>query len=91
MLPDASIEGLKQAIEGVVSAHQGYSPEIEILGDTQARGVWAMHDELRLPAGAQLSQLYGFGHYHETYEKIGGRWRIKTLRLPRLRLDVVPA
>lgn len=50
-----------------------------------------MHDKVRFPAGAPLSELSGFGHYRETYEKIGGRWRIKTLRVPRLRLDVVPA
>ena len=28
------------------------------------------------------------GHYHETYEKTDGEWRIKTLRLTRLRMDM---
>lgn len=32
--------------------------------------------------------LHGYGHYHETYEKIDGRWRIKTSKLTRLREDV---
>jgi hypothetical protein len=27
------------------------------------------------------------GHYHETYEKVEGKWQIKTLRLTRLRVD----
>ncbi|MGE0773669.1 MAG: nuclear transport factor 2 family protein [Sphingomonadaceae bacterium] len=84
------IDGLKKSLDGIVSAHQGYMPEIEILSDTEARGVWAMFDALRFPAGAPISALSGFGHYHETYQKIDGRWRIKTLRLPRLRVDVVP-
>lgn len=84
------IEALKQILDGVVSAHQGYLPEIEILTDTEARGIWAMYDVLRFPRGAPLSELYGFGHYHETYQKIGGRWYIKTLRIPRLRIDTVP-
>ena len=84
------IDGLKKSLDSIVSAHQGYMPEIEILSDTEARGVWAMFDALRFPAGAPISALSGFGHYHETYQKIDGRWRIKTLRLPRLRVDVVP-
>ena len=31
--------------------------------------------------------LQGWGHYHETYERSDGQWRIKTLRLTRLRVD----
>jgi hypothetical protein len=85
------IDGLKKSLDGIVSAHQGYLPEIEILSDTTARGVWAMYDVLRFPAGSPITELFGYGHYHETYEKSDGRWRIKTLRLPRLRVDVVPA
>ena len=33
--------------------------------------------------------LVGYGHYHETYEKIDGQWRIKTSKLTRLREDIV--
>ena len=43
-----------------------------------------MEDMLRWPNG---SELHGFGHYHETYEKADGRWRIKTMTLTRLRMD----
>ncbi|MGB9302958.1 MAG: hypothetical protein ACLPXZ_03225 [Mycobacterium sp.] len=32
--------------------------------------------------------LHGYGHHHENYEKIDGRWRIKTSKLTRLREDV---
>jgi hypothetical protein len=32
--------------------------------------------------------LHGFGHYLETYEKLDGRWRIKTSRLTRLREEI---
>ncbi|BBY38364.1 hypothetical protein MMAN_24980 [Mycobacterium mantenii] len=28
-------------------------------------------------------ELYGAGHYHETYQKSDGRWRIKSLHLTR--------
>jgi hypothetical protein len=32
--------------------------------------------------------LNGYGHYHETYEKTAGQWRIKTSKLTRLREDI---
>ncbi|WP_063130621.1 nuclear transport factor 2 family protein [Nocardia fusca] len=35
--------------------------------------------------------LFGFGHYHETYAKIDGEWRIRTQRLTRLHTDYRPA
>ena len=32
----------------------------------------------------------GFRSLHETYERCDGRWRIRSLRLTRLRVDVQP-
>jgi hypothetical protein len=34
------------------------------------------------------TRLDGYGHYHETYEKVGGAWRIKSSRLTRLHVDM---
>ena len=56
---------LVEAIGDVVTVHQCHTPEIEVTGPTAA-GVWAMEDMLRFPDG---SELHGYGHYHETYEK----------------------
>lgn len=67
------------------TVHQVHAPEIDILSATTARGVWALNDVVRLAPGLNLN---GFGHYHETYEKTYGEWRIKTSRLTRLREDV---
>ena len=63
-------------------------PEIEITSPTTAKGIWAMEDVLRWPEGAPMKTLQGYGHYHETYERVDGRWLIKSLRLSRLRVDV---
>ena len=65
-------------------------PEIEITSPTTATGIWAMEDLLQVQDGAPVpyKTLRGFGHYHETYEKRGGAWVIKTIRLTRLRVDV---
>ena len=67
------------------TAHQVHAPEIELLSATTARGVWALEDVVRLAPGVNLR---GYGHYHETYEKIDGQWRLKTSKLTRLREDV---
>jgi SnoaL-like domain len=67
------------------TVHQVHAPEIELTSATTARGIWALNDVVRL---VPALTLHGYGHYHETYEKIDGRWRIKTSKLTRLREDV---
>ena len=44
-------------------------------------------DMLRWPEGSPIRALHGYGHYHETYEKVDGQWLIKTITLTRLRVD----
>ena len=75
-------------LDGMSTVHHGHMPEIEILSDTTARAIWAMFDTLRFAAGP-IAEITAYGHYHETYEKIGGDWKIKTIRLTRLRVDTV--
>src|SRR5438270_12180042 len=75
---NAFVTILRDLLAEVITAHHGYMPEIELTSPTTATGIWAMEDWLRWPNGLEL---HGFGHYHETYEKTDGRWRIKTLTL----------
>jgi hypothetical protein len=75
---------LEETLRDVVTVHHCHMPEIEITSPTTASAVWAMEDMLRFPDG---TELHGFGHYHETYEKQGGAWRIASSRLTRLRMD----
>jgi len=99
MRPEAGERGLvhgNQAIadfvRGVVgdveTVHHGHMPEIDLTSATTATGVWAMEDLLRWPAGGPYGSMHGWGHYHETYTKEGGSWRIQTLALTRLRRDI---
>lgn len=44
-----------------------------------------MEDVVRLAPGVNLR---GYGHYHETYRKVDGRWLIAESTLTRLREDV---
>ena len=84
---DAFIAFLEPTLRGVVTVHHGHMPEISITSATTASGIWSMEDMLRFPDGMEL---HGYGHYHETYEKSDGTWRIKTSTLTRLRTDITP-
>jgi hypothetical protein len=76
------------SVDGVVTVHHGHMPEITVHSPTEAEGVWAMEDVLRWPEGAPIRSMHGFGHYHERYVKLQGRWHIAHLRLSRLRRDL---
>jgi hypothetical protein len=81
---DAIVRFLLKVVGDVITVHHAHMPEIELTSATTARGIWAMEDMLRWPGGRQM---HGYGHYHETYERAGDGWRIKTLTLTRLRVD----
>jgi uncharacterized protein (TIGR02246 family) len=76
---------LREALAGTVTVHHGHMPEIEVTSATTANGIWAMEDVVVWPNGTQLQ---GYGHYHETYEKAGGEWRIASSTLTRLHMDM---
>jgi hypothetical protein len=84
---DNVVEMIKSGMTGVTSVHRGYMPEIEILSERFARGIWAMEDILKWSEGAIIESMHGFGHYHENYENIDGEWKIKKIKLTRLMLD----
>ncbi|MFI9537737.1 nuclear transport factor 2 family protein [Nocardia fusca] len=79
---------LTARIGDALTIHHGHSPEIDLLSETTAQGIWALEDRLIWPDG---TRVHGFGHYHETYAKIDGAWRIRTQRLTRLHTDYRPA
>lgn len=89
---DDFMGGIAAALAGCVSVHHAYMAEIDVVGEAEATGIWAMDDKLFFAPDAigfgQASEIEGAGHYHETYEKRDGRWLFKSVRLSRLRLDV---
>ena len=86
---DAFMAFLEETLRDVITVHHGHMPEIELTSETTATGIWAMEDHLWVSEGNPLPyrSLHGYGHYHETYEKVDGRWYIKTLKLTRIRVD----
>lgn len=79
---DVIVAMIRSAIDKLYTVHHAHVPEIEILSETSATGVWPMEDKLRHASGELL--LTGSGHYRETYTKGADGWRIKTSTLSRL-------
>ncbi|HLW69971.1 MAG TPA: nuclear transport factor 2 family protein [Candidatus Binataceae bacterium] len=78
---------VRSVVERAVSIHHGHMAEVEITSPTAARAIFAMEDLIYWPEGSRYKTMHGWGHYHETYEKLGGKWLIKTLVLTRLRVE----
>ncbi len=80
------------SVSGLSTVHHGHMPEIEFSSDTSASVIWAMEDKLwkvdDAAAVVPFSTLHGYGHYHETYERIEDQWLIRTITLRRLRVDI---
>lgn len=83
---DSFIVFLQDTLRGAVTVHQGHMPELDLTSATMATGIWALNDLVIWPNGMRLN---GYGHYHETYEKVGDEWRIKSSKLTRLHVDFV--
>ncbi|MEX1147687.1 MAG: nuclear transport factor 2 family protein [Sphingomonadales bacterium] len=83
------MERIRNAVEPLRTIHHGFMPEIAIIDDHTASGIWAMRDELRTMDGDLI--LEGSGHYHERYQCKDGEWAISHIRLSRLFVQYGPA
>ena len=83
------VASMRDALVGTKTVHHGHMPEVELVSEAEARGIWAMEDIVVLPDGAPIGRIHGYGHYHETYVRgEDGRWRISHLRLSRLLVEL---
>ncbi len=87
---EAYVANLSAILENVVTVHHGHMAEIQLHSADAASGIWAMEDKLWVPEGSALPFrfMHGYGHYHETYVRLGDGWRIQTIRLSRIRVDL---
>lgn len=90
---DAVLAYVSASVGDQVSVHHGHMPDIEILSDTEAKGVWAMEDLIwrskEHPLNGEYSHVHGWGHYRERYVKLDVGWRILETELTRLRTEWV--
>lgn len=80
---DELVASIRAVLEGCTTVHHGHTPEIVLESPTTATGIWAMADIVDFPGGHTLT---GAGHYHETYTKTEGQWRIQSIHLTRTRM-----
>lgn len=85
---------ISSVLGDVTTIHSGQLSELELLGDDEARGIWAMQDYLIFPPGTDhptnpqpTSTLRGWGHYVEHYVRRDGRWLFRSVDLYRLRVE----
>jgi hypothetical protein len=73
---------VQNRLDPVQTVHHGHNPQFTFHSEAEASGIWAMEDIVETPN----RQLWGHGHYHETYRKVDGEWRFASVHLRRLRL-----
>ena len=78
---------IERAVGSAITVHHGHMPEISITGEDSATGIWSMFDNVEFSPAPDQKGLRGYGHYHEEYTKIDGRWHIQFMKLSRLRID----
>jgi hypothetical protein len=84
----ATVEYIRAGLTPLISVHHGHEPEIVVISDVEARGTWPMEDLLVAPEGSPFRVFRGYGHYRETYRRDDGTWRIATLQLRRLYVEI---
>ena len=86
----AIVELIRTTCAGTRTAHQGFLPEIDVLGPGRASGIWAMTDYFEVRGTDPLVGFTGYGHYEDGYVLEDGGWRIARSRLTRLKLVPFP-
>jgi hypothetical protein len=93
---DAFVSSIQSNLADVPTVHMGFMPEIEVLDEHTARGIWAMTDYLEWETDAIAYRgvsvpgqrgIRGYGHYSEEYTRTEDGWKISHLRMTRLRID----
>jgi hypothetical protein len=72
-----------------MTIHQALAPEIDVIDDDNARGIWAMSYWVDDPG--RDGAWRGYGHEHDEYRRgTDGQWRIASSHVTHLRVDDVP-
>ena len=78
----------RTSIANFVTVHHGHMPEITLLSERAATGVWAMEDRIWFKPGSPSRMMHGWGHYHESYIRTDETWRISAMRISRIRTEL---
>lgn len=90
---DAFVAAVAGMLEGAISVHRAFLPEVTIVSATEAKGEWAVNDYIEWkpdPVSGERRGFMGFGREYETYLKINGAWKIAHWRVHYDRVDPLP-
>jgi hypothetical protein len=84
------LQGKQQYVDNIgvsfskesVGQHNGHHPEIQMLSETTATGLWYLVDNMWLLK--HNAKTFGTALYWDRYEKVAGKWLIKDTRYERL-------
>ncbi len=86
--PDAIVEFVRTALDGITTIHHAKLRTLSFEGETRGTALWAMEDILFTgQAGALRKMLHGYGHYHEEYRLGAEGWRCSAVVLTRIHVD----
>ena len=85
-----ALEGRDEYIESIrksfntesIGHHNGHTPEIQILSESEATGIWYLTDNMWILNASFFTT--GTALYFDRYLKIDGRWTIKDTRYRRI-------
>jgi hypothetical protein len=85
----AFVEAARDFLAGARSIHQVHNSELAFEQDGTVSAIWSMEDYIvGLDAKVGFGTMHGYGHYHETWERIDAdRWVIAQLELRRTILE----
>lgn len=85
----AYLDAMRKSFNPNVAAqHNGHTPEIEILSETEATGIWYLFDNFWNLAEERFT--YGTAIYRDRYLKQGGRWLLRRTAYRRIYEVVEP-
>lgn len=74
---------IRTAVESWTTVHHGHAPVVDVVESDRGTAIWPLFDYIDDGRRA----LRGYGHYHDEYRKVGGRWLISALFVTRIRAD----
>ena len=87
----AAAQALSTLLANVTTVHHCHTPVIDFTDRDNAKGVWAMEDNLFWIRNGEKQWMRGFGFYRETYVRgHDGQWRFSYRKLDRTHAETSP-
>ena len=87
---DDMMRHVREANRHITLAHHSHTPDITLVSETEATGVWTMEDHYAWMQGEEFHWMRGYGYYHEGYARRDGQWLIVSRRIQRTMLMASP-